>query len=531
MKSNTSKQLTRVNSTSAICIAILLLLTCSATNATSAFGVPDINPPDVEPPDIGSANELDPSENLPDAAAIPTIKTSRVTVEGAIFPVPDSLESEIEKYRKIAPVKQYASVLVTKNTIFVVFSDEMLETGFATIDGWKLVNLRWDELELGVVKAESVSVERKGTPSTIDEIKSNPDDYVLKLVKIDATIRHISFLVDPDDGSGFVMPITAGRIVDNPINPANFVNLPEKVSEFSKNHNRESLNQILGITGEGLSVFDFETKYWTDAEAEVNAIVLYPEIVDKFIAKATEKDVSNLIIQKGDKILLYNIGTDIKSIKTSIGDVKSNPENYVGKVVTFTASDIGAAMSTQEAIKEASGGKYPPVDVVLHGMVAWCRPPPAPDKIQLGTLATVGVSSHHQGVAISPVNGVLEIQSYTGKIVSGADTGMDLPDAVALVTYEREKVGDISVEEISSDVKDIIEGEVLTIKESLQKIELPTAAAVVSQTENQHETSGAGVVETPTEPMGSALMEVPGFEAVFGVVGLLMITLLMKRRM
>ena len=532
MKLNIDERWTWMNIISAIGVAMILLLTCAVAN-TTAFGVPDVGSPDTMDP----IDELNPSEDLPDitlpdaATTIPTAETSRVTVEGAIFPVPNSLENEIEKYRKIAPVKQYASLLATKNTLFVVFSDELLETGFATVDGWKLVNLQWDELELGVIKAETVNVERTGTPATINKIKSNPDDYVLKLVKIDVTIRQISFLVDPDDGSGFVMPVTAGRIVNNPTNPANFVNLPEKVSEFSKNHNRESLNQIIGTTNEGLSIFDFETKYWVDAEAEVNAIVLYPEVIEKFIVKATEKDVSDIVIQKGDKVLLYNVDTDIKSVKTSIKEVKSNPGDYIGKVITFTASDMGMAMSTQEAIKEASSGKYPPVDVLLHGMVTWCRPPPAIDNIQSGILATAGVSSHHQGVAIAPVNGVLEVQSYTGRIVSATDLGMDLPDAVALVTYKREKVDDISAEEIGSDVKDAIENEVLVIKEALQKTELPVTAEVASRTEVPQEGEAVELEATPSETKEeSALMEMPGFEVVFAVFGILMAAGSIRRR-
>lgn len=147
------------------------------------------------------------------------------------------------------------------------------------------------------------------------------------------------------------------------------------------------------------------------------------------------------------------------------------------------------------------------------------------DEIQSGTLATAGVSPHHQGVAISPVNGVLEVQSYTGKIVSATDINMALPDAVALVTYKREKVDDISAEEIGSDVKDAIENEVLAIKEALQKTELPVTAEVPQE---------RGTVEleaTPSETKKeSALMEMPGFEAVFAVFGILMIAGSIKRR-
>ena len=529
MKFNTNGRLNRTNIKSTICVAIMLLLACVMMNTASAFDIPNVDPTDVDIIDeIDSIDEVQSTENLPD---VPASDVSRVTIEGAIFPVPDSLENEIEKYRKIAPVKQYASLLATKNTLFVVFSDEMVETGFATIDGWKLINLQWDELELGVVKADSVSVEKSGVPTTIDEIRSNPDEYVLKLVKIDATLRQVSFLVDPDDGSGFVMPITGGRIVKDPTNPANFVNLPEKISKFSENSNRESLNQIIGVTNEGLSVFDFETKYWVDAEAEVNAIVLYPEIIEKFIDKATEKDVSNIVIQQGDKVLLYNVDTNIKSVKTSVRSVKSNPENYVGKVVTFTASDMGVAMSIQEAIKEASDNEYPPLDVLLHSTVVWCRPPPALDEIQSGTLATVGVSSHHQDMAISPVNGVLEVQSYTGKIVSATDLGMDLPDAVALVTYEREKVDDISVEEIGSDVKDRIEDEILAIVEGLQKTEFPMTADVVSLTDVPHQTETEERVTEPIETkIETALEKTPGFEAVYSIIGMLIIVGLMRRK-
>lgn len=542
MKSNVDKQLDRVNNILAIGIVVVLLLICVVANTAAAFGVPDPTPPDPTPPDItppdptptaptppdtSSTDESNLPESTHDIPVPSTSEISSVTIEGAIFPVPDSLEDEIEKYRKIVPVKQYASLLATKDTLFVVFSDEMVKTGFATIDGGKLNNLQWGGLELGVVKAERVKIETKGASATIDKIKSNPDEYVLKLVKIDATVRQISFLMDPDDGSGFVMPVTAGRIVKHPTNPANFVNLLEKVSEFSKNHNRESLNQIIGVTGEGLSVFDFETKYWADAEAEVNAIVLYPEVIEKFIARTTETDISNIIIQKGDKVLLYNVDTEIKCVETSIQEINSNPESYIGKVVTFTASDMGVTMSVQEAIKEANSNKYPPTDVLMHSMVTWCRPPPAVDKIQSGTLATAGASSHHQDAVISSVNGAFEVQSYTGKIVSATELDMDLPGAVALVTYKREKVSDISTEEISSDVKDRIENDVSTIKEALQKTELPMTAVDMSQAEVPPED-----VEEPlaTATKESATMAIPGFEVVFSIVGVLVVAFLMRRR-
>ena len=538
MKFNTNRRLNRTNLKSTIGIVIMLFLACVMVNTASAFDIPNVDPADVDipdidiPDDIDSIDEIQTPEIISDVPSLPLSDASRVTIEGAIFPMPDSLENEIEEYRKIAPVKQYASLLATKNRLIVVFSDEIVETGFATIDGWELINLQWDDLELGVIKANSVNIEMSGVPTTIDKIRANPDEYVLKLVKIDGTLRQISFLVDPDDDSDFVMPITAGRIVKHPTNPSNFVNLPEKISMFSDNYNRESINQIIGITDDGLSIFDFETKYWVDAEAEVNAIVLYPEIIEKFIAKTTENDVSDIVLQKGDKVLLYNIGTNIKSVETSIESLKSNPENYVGKVVTFTASDMGATVSIQEAIKEANNNKYPPADVLLHNTVAWSRPPPMLDEIQSGTLITVGASSNNQDTVISSVIGVLEVQSYTGKIVSATDVGMNLPDAIALVTYKREKVDDISVEEIGLDVKDKIDNEISAIINGLQKSDFPLTTNVASQTDDPHQTEAEERVTTvPIEAkIETALEEIPGFEAVYGIIGLLVIVNLMGRK-
>ncbi|MDY6958823.1 MAG: hypothetical protein SVK08_06655, partial [Halobacteriota archaeon] len=241
----------------------------------------------------------------------PTVMATE-TVKGAIFPIPESLEDEIAEYRSATPVNQYASLLATEDTLFVVFSDEKVEKGLAIVDGLKLPGMTWGGSNLGVIKAESVSVERRGEPTTIDAIKSNPEDYMLKLVKIDATLRQVSFLIDPDDGSDFMMPISVGRIVERPARPMNLINLHEEASEFSINHNRGYINEMIGVTNEGLPVFDFETNYWIDSEAEIDAIVLYPEVVEELIGKSTGNEVENLVISDGEKILLYNVETDLK---------------------------------------------------------------------------------------------------------------------------------------------------------------------------------------------------------------------------
>ena len=125
------------------------------------------------------------------------------------------------------------------------------------------------------------------------------------------------------------------------------------------------------------------------------------------------------------------------------------------------------------------------------------------------------------------MNGAFEVQSYTGKIVSATELDMDVPGAVALVTYKREKVSDISTEEISSDVKDRIENDVSTIKEALQKTELPMTAVDMSQAEVPPED-----VEEPlaTATKESATMAIPGFGVVFSIVGVLVVAFLMGRR-
>jgi len=455
------------------------------------------------------------------------------TIKGAIFTVPESLEDEIAEYRKVTPVNQYASLLATKDTLFVVFSDEKVETGLATVDGLKLPGMTWDELGLGVIKAKSVSVERKGEPTTINEIKSNPEAYLLKLVKIDATLRQVSFLVDPDDGSDFEIPISVGRIVEHPIKPMNFINFHEKASEFSINCNREYINRMIGVTNEGLPVFDFETKYWVDSEAEINAIVLYPEVVEEFIDESAGNEMSNLVIPEGEKILLYNVDTNLKSSEVTIREIKSDPEHYMGKVVTFTGPDMGVDVSVQETIKETQE-EYPPVDVLLHGTVVWCRPPPMLEEIQTGTLITIGASSHHQDQAVKQVDGATEVLEYTGMVVSSEQIDESLPDDLVLITYKREKVGDISVDEITNEVRYRIGERILMISDILQNgetISKEPATKIMPPPTSTPEL-------TPTPPGEGVEMsypeeeyyEEPGFEAIFAIAGMLAVTYLLRRK-
>ncbi|MDY6959105.1 MAG: PGF-CTERM sorting domain-containing protein, partial [Halobacteriota archaeon] len=290
-------------------------------------------------------------------------------------------------------------------------------------------------------------------------------------------------------------------------------------------------NEMIGVTNEGLPVFDFEANYWIDSEAEIDAIVLYPEVVEELIGKSAGNEVENLVISDGEKILLYNVETDLKSSEVAIGEIKSNPDKYTGKVVTFTGSDMGVTASVQEMIKE-SQGECPPVDVLLNGAVIWCRPPPTLEGLQTGTLIAVGASSHHQDQAIKQEDGSTEVFEYTGKIISSEQMDGSLPDDLVFITYKREKVGDISVDEMTDEVKNRIGGMVLMIEESLQEGE-----TILEEPATQITPPPTSTPElTPTPPEEGIVIphpeeeyyEEPGFEMTLAIAGMLAVGYLLR---
>ena len=385
----------------------------------------------------------------------------KVTVQGAVFSVPDSLENEFSNYENLPLQMPYSSLLAVTDKFFLIFSDTKIGKGLATVEGLQITGINWNGMEISVLRATDIQVEKEGVEVTIDEIKQDPDEYALDLVKINATIRQVSFLFDPEDG-GNRIPVTVGRVVKDPVGSMDFRDLPEKIYKFERNHSREYLRQVLNLSDEGLGIFDFETKYWIDGNATVNAIVLYTDVVKEFVAAVAGDEIWDLVIPSGERVLLYNVDTSLECVNVSIGEIKDDPDKYIGRVVTLYGSDIGVNVSVQETLKETQE-IYLPMDVVLHGLISWCSPPPTIGEIKNGILLTMGASSHYQDSMVELVNDGLKIIKYTGKIVSAKEVNESL-NGTMLILYDKELVREIPVEEIVAEVKERIQEKLLAVK-------------------------------------------------------------------
>ncbi len=365
-----------------------------------------------------------------------------VTLEGAAFPVPPSLRDDMFQYtRSMHELPIHAFLLVAKDNLSLVFTHEKVSKGLATVEGKKLSTLSWKNTELSVIKADTVSVRKEGKPATINDILSNPDEYRLELVKLDTTLRQVSTLYDPDDGSRIEFPITTGVVVDSPRNPVDFIdNMSRKVREFRDNPSRSVADRLLGVSKQHLYTFNFEEDFWIDSKAEVNGIVLYPQGTVADLIEDIETSELELV-HTDKKVLLYVVKTDMKATHvSSVNEITTHSKKYMGKVVKFTTLGIGGTTSIQEMIKR-SKGEYPPVDVLLHGVVAWnsISVPPKREDIIL----TTGASSHYQDRVFAPVKGKF---NYIGKIVSSKQINKSLPERSALITYARNKTGELDYE-------------------------------------------------------------------------------------
>jgi len=403
----------------------------------------------------------------------------KVTVQGAVFSVPDSLESDFSNYKDLPLQMPYSSLLAVTDRFFLVFSDTKIEKGLATVEGLQSPSINWKGMEISVLRATNIQVEKEGVEVTIDEIKHDPDEYALDLVKINATIRQVSFLFDPRDG-GNRIPVTVGRVVKDPVGSMDFRDLPEKIYKFERNRSREYLEQVLNLSDEGLEFFDFETKYWVDGNATINAIVLYTSVVKEFVAIVAGDEIRDLVIPVGERVLLYNVDTSLECVNVSIKEIKDDPDKYMGSVVTLYGSDIGVNVSVQETLKETQE-IYLPVDVVLHGFISWCSPPPTVGEIKNGILLTMGASSHYQDSMVELVNDALKIIKYIGKIVSAKEVNESL-NGTMLILYDTELVREIPVEEIVAEMKERIQEKLLTVKyillrKNLSIVDIPVIPA------------------------------------------------------
>jgi len=399
-----------------------------------------------------------------------------VSISGASFAVPETLKDEVSSYRRSIPedvlkllpigVPTESFILATPEDLYLVFADRS-DSGLAHVEGWRLpqgINLKG--MNVTVVVARSVTFEKEGVPATVSEILANPDGYKFKLVKVSANRRQVSVLYDPDRPPYVVLPITIGYLVERPVKPLDVVKATlERAKDLALNLSEQVVKSLLQAEEkERLWLFNFNYEYWYDVPAVTNGIVIP---TDHPIFELIEKSmpVVGRFAHLEGRVVLYDVKTDILyEAVSSVRELKTNYDKYVGKVVRLAVNCYGGCISVQEVLREYAG-KDVPIDVRLEGLVAWNEVSIPPKREEL--LSVAGVSNLHQDKPFANVSGVFEL---IGKVVSTKQVSDSLPDDVALVICRAKKMGEVDFEKLAQQVKDEVKDRVGQLYWVLQNI-------------------------------------------------------------
>ena len=386
--------------------------------------------------------------------ALPAVVT--ITTRGAAFSIPETIKDDVSNFAVTipaeiqnllpVPVPTTGFLLLNKENLSLVLAQES-DKGLASVEGWPITpNITLGGFDLGVIVAKSVSFTQEGTTASIGVIIANPEYYELELVKIDATRRHVSILYDPDDGSGIKFPVTAGYLVENPVSAPELVKAAiRRGKELLLNSGRDIVQGILIKEQTRLPVFDFETDYWIDSPAVTNGIVLLPGSRILRLLENVVPEAGELIQVEANLPVLYDVKTDLKSEPvSSVQEIKQSPDVYRDKVVELTVYGYQGTISIQEYIEAATGGEVKIlIDVRLEGMITWNTLSIPPEREEL--LIAAGASSVEQDTVFETQLAEFRL---VGRVVSTKTIDESLPEALALIIFEEEKLRDVTLEEL-----------------------------------------------------------------------------------
>jgi len=343
-----------------------------------------------------------------------------ITVVGAAFGIPKSIENDIS-----SQIDNYGGtgfILVSGENIYLVVAD-CSDKGIATVDGWLLDDpIEIAGVRLGVILADTVSFDKEGEPATVGEILADPDSYHMRLVRVEATRRQVSILIDLGAVDNYIdnydipplrVPVTCGYLVENPGESIVFDN--EDVVGLAQNPSRSLVRDLLQADGEQrLCVFDFEHDYWYDAPAVTNGIVISPGAIIAFFENILGSDLVQL-----DNLapVLYDVETRFVWERASVVEINQNADYYNGRVIRISAEMAGARISVKRLIEQAAASAgIPvtiPVDIRVEGAVAWndVSSPPRLDEF----IGVIGASSYPTDLAVEPVFGSFD---YLARVFS-----------------------------------------------------------------------------------------------------------------
>jgi PGF-pre-PGF domain-containing protein len=326
------------------------------------------------------------------------------------------------------------------------------DKGRARVEGWELTSsIDLGGISLGVILADNVSFTKDGQPVSLQQILANPNQYNLQLVKVSAMRRQVSILFDLGQ---IKVPLTVGYLTDSSRPLTQLVRgAIDRGKDLIQNPDPSFVKSLLGLGETRVGVFDFETDYWTDAQAETNGIVLSSGSVIQTL-KSIFSGASNLMQLDQNIPVIYDVKTELSYTSvSSVEEITSNLAQYRDKVVGLTVNAFGGRLSIQEAIKKA--GVAIPVDVCVEGSVNWNNLSIPPEMNQI--LLAIGASNDSQDKIANQFNGRYFV---VGRIVTTKQIDESWPEYPLLLIYDKERVGDINWAGLADPIKTFVENQV-----------------------------------------------------------------------
>lgn len=461
---------------------------------------------------------------------------------GAVFNAPPSFSEPVAAYKvevaKLLPgrIPENPFLLLTKQGLFLALADAKPVPSLGTVQGREIpVPMEFQGLRIGVILAESASFATDGQPATISQVKGDPDRYDTTLVRIDATLRQVAVIIDPDPAPAWT--VTAGMVLDNPVQVAPLAR--ELVTSADRITKAQGSVQKTFLGSEDhLLTFNFAEDWWGDIPAAVHGVALSGNKVKQALPAMPSRTGGAVL--SDETPILYVVKVVPKPQEVSLSDLLSNPKAYDGKVVSFEAPALGFKVSLQETARLA--GENYEADVVVHGLVAWSEAASGGGLVPGGAVArilpVVAADNEHFE---QPAGGVQGRFRFIGKVITAGQIVEGLRGEPVLLQYRREKTGDLDLSQVAAEVRAQVEKEAQAVLGMVKGLGAVSGSASLSVGAAGGQASVSVSVEAPpgTTPTpqrvyigepGAQPKASPGFEVVLGLGALVAVGLARRRR-
>ncbi|AEA46854.1 carboxypeptidase-like regulatory domain-containing protein [Archaeoglobus veneficus] len=280
-------------------------------------------------------------------------------LEGAVIPV--SIVSDSVVFQFESATRQKFSVsptaFFTDGRTNAVLIGDISDSGCYRIEGVVKGEVNVNGKNWKVISVEDY--EKLSTQSvSLETLKERASDYVAKEVIVNAYLRETPFEV----GYAYVpgVDVYPGSLSDDEETP-----LLDDVKDLLSDREVEYSDfPTLRISGPVDAYGNNYQAYWKNAYGSVKGLVLPVD----FVSGILDEDVLKYL--PDERYLLFVENLDIKAEKTTIKEIRENPERYYGKVVELDVTGIGVTKSAKEMLSTVfPAAAASPVDVylVLYG--------------------------------------------------------------------------------------------------------------------------------------------------------------------